>query len=109
MLLLLPGEATAPPIDLDDPWTVSPGIEGFVMFAILGVILWFLIKSMTGHIRKANFRAAEREEELYGSAPPAGGSTRPRAPVREEPREAGTRSPEAGTRSPEAGAEPDER
>lgn len=53
-------------LDLTSPWVVSPGIEGFMMFAILGVVLALLVWSMTRHIRKANFRAAEREEELYG-------------------------------------------
>ncbi|HHW82755.1 MAG TPA: hypothetical protein GX743_02875 [Actinomycetales bacterium] len=67
-----PVPSPSPSIDLEDPWVVSPGIEGFVMFAILGVALWLLIKSMSHHIRKANYRAAEREEELYGPDPRAG-------------------------------------
>ncbi|MDO5494160.1 MAG: hypothetical protein Q4G64_00420 [bacterium] len=76
-MLLIPAVATlaidvpspTPEIDLEDPWVVSPGIEGFIMFAILGVALWLIIKAMTGSIRRANFRAAEREEELYGPDP----------------------------------------
>lgn len=55
-------------LDLTKPWVVSPGIEGFAMFAILGLAVALLIWSMTRHIRKANFRAAEREEALYGPA-----------------------------------------
>ena len=53
-------------LDLTSPWVVSPGIEGFTMFAILGVAVALLIWAMTRSIRRANFRAAEREEELYG-------------------------------------------
>ena len=71
MFFPLSAVTPAPEIDLDDPWLVSPGIEGFAMFAILGVVLWILIKSMTKHIRKANFRATEREDELYGPDPRA--------------------------------------
>lgn len=57
-------ETTAP--DLDDPWLVSPGIEGFIAFAVLGIAVWLLGWLMVRSIRRANFRAAEREEELYG-------------------------------------------
>ena len=53
-------------LDLTSPWVVSPGIEGFTMFAILGVAVALLIWAMTRSIRRANFRAAEREEALYG-------------------------------------------
>ncbi|HZK04224.1 MAG TPA: hypothetical protein VFC82_00060 [Actinomycetaceae bacterium] len=60
-----------PAVDLDDPWVVSPGIEGFILIAVLGIALWLLVMSMTRHIRKANHRASEREEELYGPTPGA--------------------------------------
>lgn len=79
---------TTPPVDLDDPWQVSPGIEGFVMFAVLGVALWLLVIAMTRSIRKANYRAAEREEELYGpEESPRVPTRRPAPPVMDdEPR-----------------------
>lgn len=68
--------ATTPEVDLTDPWQVSPGIEGFIMFAVLGLALWLIVMAMTRSIRKANYRAEEREEELYGP------ETTPRAPTR---------------------------
>lgn len=63
---MLTFESTPAPEPLDSPWVVSPGIEGFAMFMVLAVAAWLLIVSMLRHVRKANFRAAEREEELYG-------------------------------------------
>lgn len=60
----------SPTPDLTDPWFVSPGIEGFLMFFVVAVATILLIRSMLKHVRKANFRAAEREEELYGPAVP---------------------------------------
>ena len=64
-----------PAADLDKAWVVSPGIEGFIMFMVLALAGWFLIASMLRHIRRANFRAEEREAELYG--PADGGSGAP--------------------------------
>ncbi len=48
-------ETPSPAADLTSAWVVSPGIEGFI--------------AMVRHVRKANFRAAEREEELWGPLP----------------------------------------
>lgn len=56
----------SPTPNLDLAWVVSPGIEGFLMFLLLAVLTILLIRSMLSHVRKANFRAAEREAELYG-------------------------------------------
>ena len=61
-------ETPSPTIDLNSPWDVSPGIGGFFAFFILAVALILLVISMLRHVRKANFRAAEREAELYGPA-----------------------------------------
>lgn len=59
-------DTPSPTIDLSSAWDVSPGIEGFLAFFILAVVLVVLVRSMLTHVRKANFRAAEREAELYG-------------------------------------------
>lgn len=59
-------ETPTPVADLDKAWVVSPGIEGFIMFMVLALAGWFLIASMIKHVRRANFRAEEREAELYG-------------------------------------------
>lgn len=76
-----PGSGPESGPDLSSPWVVSPGIEGFIMFAILGLALWGLIASMVRHIRKVNFRAAEREEELYGPVPGAAGGSEQAEPA----------------------------
>lgn len=69
MVLLSATPSPSPAPDLDSPWVVSPGIEGFIVFLVLAVAGWLLITSMLRHVRRANFRAAEREEELYGPLP----------------------------------------
>lgn len=53
-----------------DPYLVSPGIYGFLTFLVLAILGWLLFSSFTRHIRKANFHAREREEELYGRPQP---------------------------------------
>lgn len=62
-------ETPSPAADLTSAWVVSPGIEGFIAFMVLAVAAWLLSMSMVRHVRKANFRAAEREEELWGPLP----------------------------------------
>ncbi len=62
----------SPTPDLTDPSFVSPGIEGFLMFFAVAVVTILLARSMLKHVRKANFRAAEREGELYGPDVPVG-------------------------------------
>lgn len=61
-------ETPSPTPNLELAWVVSPGIEGFAMFLLLAVVTILLIRSMLTHVRKANFRAAEREAELYGES-----------------------------------------
>lgn len=102
----LPFETTPPAeeVDLGDPWVVTPGIEGFIVFAILGVALWLLVTSMIRHIRKANFRAAEREDDLYGPAP--GSSPAPGAGSSPAPDAESSPAPDAGrAKGPEASSE----
>jgi len=74
-------ETPSPAVDLDSPWVVSPGIEGFIAFMVLAVAAWLLAVSMLRHVRRANYRAAEREEELSGPEPGrAAGEPRPVTP-----------------------------
>lgn len=82
-------ETPVPVSDLDKPWVVSPGIEGFLMFLVLALAGWFLIASMLRHVRRANFRAAEREEEIYGPGPRTEGTG-------EGPVPGGERAPDTG-------------
>ncbi|ONK11821.1 hypothetical protein [Streptomyces sp. MP131-18] len=36
-------------------YTVTPGVLGFIVFAILGVGVWILLKSMSKHLGKVDF------------------------------------------------------
>ncbi|MFI6021652.1 hypothetical protein ACIBCP_28970 [Streptomyces sp. NPDC051287] len=35
---------------------VTPGILGFIVFAVMAVAVWGLMKSMTKHMRKVDFK-----------------------------------------------------
>lgn len=45
-----------------DEYTVTPGVLGFIVFAVLGVAVWILLKSMSRHLGKIDF-----EEETGGN------------------------------------------
>ncbi|MDF4253752.1 hypothetical protein [Streptomyces sp. WMMB303] len=51
--------------DLDEN-KVTPGVLGFVVFALIGAAVWMLMKSMNKHMRRVDF------EEPAGTAPAAG-------------------------------------
>lgn len=51
--------------DLDEN-KVTPGVLGFLVFAVIGVAVWMLMKSMTKHMKRVDF------EEDAGT-PSAGG------------------------------------
>lgn len=53
------------------------------MFFVLALLTIFLIRSMLKHVRKANFQAAEREEELYGPLTTAEGERSEESGVRD--------------------------
>ncbi|WP_062207106.1 hypothetical protein [Streptomyces sp. NBRC 109706] len=36
-------------------YTVTPGVLGFIVFAVLGVGVWILLKSMSRHLGKIDF------------------------------------------------------
>ncbi|RAJ30379.1 hypothetical protein K353_06455 [Kitasatospora sp. SolWspMP-SS2h] len=38
-----------------DETKVTPGLLGFVVFAVLGVATWFLLKSMNAQFKKIDF------------------------------------------------------
>jgi len=53
---------------------VTPGVLGFIVFALLGVAVWFLLKSMNRHLEQVEFK----EKTDGGDAGPAGpGGTGP--------------------------------
>ncbi|MFW6694773.1 hypothetical protein [Streptomyces sp. MAR4 CNX-425] len=48
---------------------VTPGVLGFIVFALLGVAVWFLLKSMNRHLGQVDFK----EKTDRGEAGPGGG------------------------------------
>lgn len=36
-------------------YTVTPGILGFIVFAVLGVAVWILLRSMSRHLGRIDF------------------------------------------------------
>ncbi|MBC2875263.1 MULTISPECIES: RAMP4 family protein [Streptomyces] len=49
--------------DLDKS-KVTPGVLGFIVFAVIGAAVWLLMKSMTKHMKRVSF-----EEAPEGAAP----------------------------------------
>ncbi|MET7899936.1 hypothetical protein [Streptomyces sp. NPDC005336] len=43
--------------DLDEN-KVTPGTLGFIVFAVIGGVVWLLMKSMTKHMKKVDFEEA---------------------------------------------------
>ncbi|MEU4208672.1 hypothetical protein AB0F13_01490 [Streptomyces sp. NPDC026206] len=43
--------------DLDQN-KVTPGVLGFIVFAVIGGAVWLLMKSMNKHMKKVNFEEA---------------------------------------------------
>ncbi|WEV25749.1 hypothetical protein OYE22_11455 [Streptomyces sp. 71268] len=37
---------------------VTPGVLGFIVFAVIGVAVWMLMKSMNKHMKKVDFEEA---------------------------------------------------
>ena len=50
-----------------DETKVTPGVLGFVVFAVLGAAVWMLMKSMNRHMRRVDF-----DEQPAGSAASSG-------------------------------------
>lgn len=48
---------------------VTPGVLGFLVFAVIGVAVWMLMKSMNKHMKKVDFEV----EPEPGRGPGAGG------------------------------------
>ncbi|TGB11073.1 hypothetical protein E4099_12335 [Streptomyces palmae] len=61
--------------DLDQN-KVTPGVLGFIVFAVLGVAVWLLMKSMNKHMKQVSFEEeAESGPETAKAA--AGGTAKP--------------------------------
>ncbi|SCK26747.1 hypothetical protein [Streptomyces sp. WMMB 322] len=67
--------------DLDEN-KVTPGVLGFVVFAVMGIAVWMLMKSMHRHMEKVDFEetppdGADDGKKPAVSAPPAPSSSAP--------------------------------
>ncbi|CAM5683135.1 CcoQ/FixQ family Cbb3-type cytochrome c oxidase assembly chaperone OS=Streptomyces tendae OX=1932 GN=GUR47_15930 PE=4 SV=1 [Streptomyces tendae] len=53
---------------------VTPGVLGFVVFAVMALAVWGLMKSMNRHMGKVDFKeAAEQDASSGGEAKPQRG------------------------------------
>ncbi|MFD4633970.1 hypothetical protein ACFVYR_17385 [Streptomyces sp. NPDC058284] len=48
--------------EVDDD-KVTPGVLGFIVFAVMALAVWGLMKSMSKHMRKVDFKEPEAEAE----------------------------------------------
>lgn len=68
---------------------VTPGVLGFIVFALIGGAVWLLMKSMNKHMKKVDF--TERGEDGEPAAP------QPGDPAGTEPVAARTSTADAGS------------
>lgn len=59
--------------DLDQD-KVTPGVLGFIVFAVIGGAVWLLMKSMNKHMKRVDFEedpqeASATESSVSGQAP----------------------------------------
>ncbi|MFD7323891.1 hypothetical protein ACFV9D_22765 [Streptomyces sp. NPDC059875] len=50
---------------------VTPGVLGFVVFAVMAVAVWMLMKSMNRHMGKVSFEETEAPKAPTKAAKPA--------------------------------------
>ncbi|OEV00592.1 hypothetical protein AN217_25465 [Streptomyces qinglanensis] len=60
--------------DLDEN-KVTPGVLGFVVFALIGAAVWMLMKSMNKHMRRVDFEEPAGTAPAASTAPAAAGAT----------------------------------
>ncbi|MEU5896339.1 MULTISPECIES: hypothetical protein [Streptomyces] len=48
--------------EVDDD-KVTPGVLGFIVFAVMALAVWGLMKSMNKHMRKVDFKDPESDTE----------------------------------------------
>ncbi|WP_123974520.1 hypothetical protein [Streptomyces sp. Ag109_O5-1] len=46
---------------------VTPGVLGFIVFAVMALAVWGLMKSMTKHMQKVDFKETKEPEESPGA------------------------------------------
>ncbi|BDH08115.1 hypothetical protein HEK131_53420 [Streptomyces seoulensis] len=47
---------------------VTPGVLGFIVFAVMALAVWGLMKSMSKHMGKVDFKEAPAEGDASGKA-----------------------------------------
>lgn len=55
---------------------VTPGVLGFVVFALIGGAVWLLMKSMNKHMNKVDFEEAPEEAPAVAEGSTAASGTR---------------------------------
>lgn len=54
---------------------VTPGVLGFIVFALLGAAVWMLMKSMNRHMKKVSFDEVPEAAAMTAAAAPATAAT----------------------------------
>ncbi|ANZ16594.1 membrane protein [Streptomyces noursei ATCC 11455] len=57
--------------DSFDKDKVTPGVLGFIVFAVIGGAVWLLMKSMNKHMRKVDFEETPEDGQAATTAPAA--------------------------------------
>ncbi|GAA4903227.1 hypothetical protein GCM10023237_23210 [Streptomyces coeruleoprunus] len=52
-----------------DPNKVTPGVLGFIVFAVMALGVWMLLKSMNRHMNRVNFEEAPEPGTSPQTAP----------------------------------------
>lgn len=82
--VLLPAATEGP--DLQDPYVVSPGMAGFLVFLVLALACWLLYRSLLTQLRRVDVRARLRAEEAAAARAAAAGADGPAGDGPEESR-----------------------
>jgi hypothetical protein len=56
---------------------VTPGVLGFIVFAVMALAVWGLMKSMNRHMSKVDFKEAPDPKAESGASAEASGATKP--------------------------------
>ncbi|MFE9608722.1 hypothetical protein [Streptomyces sp. NPDC006012] len=64
-----------PLAEIDDN-KVTPGVLGFIVFAVMALAVWGLMKSMSKHMQKVDFKESPDSRAESGTASSAGPDAR---------------------------------
>ncbi|MET8856294.1 hypothetical protein [Streptomyces sp. NPDC004579] len=56
---------------------VTPGVLGFIVFAVMALAVWGLMKSMSKHMGKVSFEQDPEKESVSADGSGSGGKTAP--------------------------------